>query len=111
VSDTALFDQAVANLRGLREEMRRAAGHSAGPVHAQAVQEWTDTVDTAIADLLEAERRARYSEAFAIASALVDVTVDGPPASTIDARPDPTVVIPADESPLSSEDGLERSFI
>jgi hypothetical protein len=38
-------------------------------------------VDTAIVDLLEVERRARYGEALAVGAALVDVVVDGPPRS------------------------------
>jgi hypothetical protein len=80
VSDSAMFDQAVANLRGLREEMRSAAGRP-GLVRAQAVQCWTDKVDTAITDLLEVERRARYREVRAVGAALVDVAVEGPPAS------------------------------
>ena len=57
--DAAMFDQVVANLRGVREAMRCATGHSAGVLHAPAVQSWTDKIDTAIADLLEVERRAR----------------------------------------------------
>ena len=78
MSDSAVLDQAVARLCGLREEMRGTAGHSAGVVPAQ-VQGWMDTIDTAIGDLLEVERQARYREAFAIGAQLVDVIVDGPP--------------------------------
>jgi hypothetical protein len=79
-----MFDQAVAQLRGLREELRCAGGHPAGLVQAQEVRCWTDKIDAAIADLLEVERRARYAEALALGEALVDVTVDGfspPPGS------------------------------
>ena len=36
-------------------------------------------IDTAIADLLEGERRARYMEVLAVGAALVDVTIEGPP--------------------------------
>ena len=81
MSSSALIDQAVANLRLLCEDMRCAAGQTDGAVQAPAVQGWTETIDTAIADLLEAERRARYGEVLAVCLALVDATVDGPPAS------------------------------
>lgn len=81
MSSSALIDQAVANLRLLGEEMRCAAGRTDGAVQIAAVQGWTETIDTAIADLLEVERRARYGEALAVCLALVDATVDGPPAS------------------------------
>jgi hypothetical protein len=81
VSDSAIFDQAVANLRALCDEMRGAAGGPNGVVQAQAVQCWTEAVDTAIADLLEVERRARYADVLAVCEALVDATVDGPPAA------------------------------
>ena len=77
--DAATFDQVVANLRGVREAMRCATGHSAGALHTQAVQSWTDKIDAAIADLLEVERRARYAEVLALGAALVDVTIEGPP--------------------------------
>jgi hypothetical protein len=73
-----MFDQVVANLRELREAMRCATGDSAGVLQAQAVQSWTDGIDTAIADLLEVERRARYAEVLAVGAALVDVTIEGP---------------------------------
>ena len=79
VSDSTLLDQAVANLRGLSEEIR-AAGEAAGLLAARGVQCWADRLDTAVADLLEVQRRARYAEVFAAAAALVDVTVEGPPA-------------------------------
>jgi hypothetical protein len=74
-----MFDQVVANLRGVREAMQCATGHSAGARHAQAVQSWTDQIDAAIAELLEVERRARYAEVLAVGAALVDVTIEGPP--------------------------------
>ena len=76
--DSAMFDQVVANLRGVREAMRCATGHSARVLHAQEVQCWTDKIDTAIAELLEVERRARYAEVLAVGAALVDVTIEGP---------------------------------
>ena len=81
MSNSAMFDQAVANLRALCDEMRRATDKTNGVVQARAVQCWTETVDTAIADLLEVERRARYAEVLAVCVALVDATVDGPPAA------------------------------
>lgn len=74
-----MFDQAVGNLRGLSEELR-AAGDPVDLVAARAVQCWADKLDTAVDDLLEIQRRARYAEVFAVAAALVDVTVEGPPA-------------------------------
>jgi hypothetical protein len=80
VDDSALFDQAIANLRELGGEMRSAGIDAAGLVHAQAVQCWTDAVDEVIADLLKIERRARYAEALAAGAALVDVIAHGPPA-------------------------------
>ena len=86
VIHSAMFDQAVAQLRGLREELRCAGEPPAGMVQAQEVQRWTEQIDTAIADLLEVEWRARYAEALALGAALVDVTVDGPrggPASRV----------------------------
>jgi hypothetical protein len=82
-----MFDQAVGNLRGVREAMRCAMGRSGGVPEAQAVESWTDTIDTAIADLLEAERRARYAEVLAVGAALVDVTIEGPPGRRPAARP------------------------
>ena len=81
MSTSAMFDQAVANLRAVCDEMREAAGETNGMVEAQAVQCWTETVDTAIADLLEVERRARYAEVLTVCEALVDATVEGPPAA------------------------------
>ena len=81
MSTSAMFDQAVANLRAVCDEMREAAGETNDMVEAQAVQCWTETVDTAIADLLEVERRARYAEVLAVCVALVDATVEGPPAA------------------------------
>ena len=81
MSSSALIDQAVANLRLLSEEMRCAAGRTNDAMQAPAVQRWTETIDKAIADLLEIERRARYGEVLAVCLALVDATVDGPPAS------------------------------
>jgi hypothetical protein len=77
VSDSAVFDQAVAKLRGMREEMSCATG----VVATQMLQGWMEAIDLAIGDLLEAERRARYQEVFAVGAALVDVTVEGPPGS------------------------------
>jgi hypothetical protein len=77
VSDSALFDQAVANLRRLSAEIR-AAGDPAGLIPARAAQCWADQVDTAAADLLEVQRRARYADVFAVAAALVDVTIERP---------------------------------
>jgi hypothetical protein len=74
-----MFDQVVGNLRGMREAMRCAIGRSAGVLDAQAVESWTDRIDTAIADLLEVERRARYAEVLAVGVALVDVAIEGPP--------------------------------
>ena len=79
MSDSVTPDRVVVHLREVREEMQCAAGHAAGLVDAQAVQGWPDEVASAIADLLEAERRARYGEALAVGAALVDVIVDGPP--------------------------------
>ena len=78
MSDSAMFDQVVANLRELRGEMLGATGHSAGVLHAWLVQSWADKIDTAIADLLEVERRARYAEVLAVGDALVDVAIEGP---------------------------------
>ena len=75
-----MLDQAVANLRGLSEEIR-AAGDPADLVGAPPVQCWADKLDAAFADLLEIQRRARYAEVLAIAAALVDVTAEGPPAA------------------------------
>lgn len=75
VSESALFDQAVARLCGLHAEMRCTAGG----ITAQTIQGWRDTLDTAIGDLLEVERRARYREVFAVGAALVEATIDGPP--------------------------------
>jgi hypothetical protein len=72
MSDSAIFDQAVARLRGLREEMR------ADSVGATQMQRWIDAIDLAIGDLLEIERRARYQEVFALGAALVDVAMEGP---------------------------------
>jgi hypothetical protein len=69
-----MFDQAVARLRGLREEMRAAN------VGAAEMQGWMDAIDLVIRDLLEVERRARYQEVFALGAALVDVAMEGPPA-------------------------------
>jgi hypothetical protein len=84
MSDSAIVDQTVAQLRGLRDEMRAVAVCPAGFVQTQAVQGWTDQVDAAIADLVEIERRARYADAWAVGAALVDVTVEGPPAPARD---------------------------
>lgn len=71
--------QTVAKLRVVCKEMRRAADRTDGI--ARAVPGWADSVDTAIADLLEVERRARYAEVLAVCLALVDATADGPPAA------------------------------
>jgi hypothetical protein len=90
-----MFDQVVANLRGLREAIQC----SAGVLHAQTVQSWTDKIDTAIADLLEIERRARYAEVLAVGAALVDVTIEGPPAAdSRQAQPGLDTARPADPS-------------
>jgi len=79
--DSALIAQALATLRGLGEQMRCASGRADGAVQAPAVQSWADSVETAIADLLEIERRARYGEVLAVCLALVDAAVDGRAAS------------------------------
>ena len=79
VSHSTLLDQAIANLRELIGDIR-AAGDPAGLVAARAAQCWADRLDTAVADLLEVQRRARYSEVLAVFAALADVTVEGPPA-------------------------------
>jgi hypothetical protein len=78
VSDSALFDQAVARLCGLHADMRCADGGSAADLPTATMQGWMDTIDTAIGDLLEVERRARYREALAVGAALVEATADGP---------------------------------
>ena len=80
MSDSPLFDQAVANLRGLSEEIR-AAGDPAGLGSARVVQCWADKLDTAVADLLEVQRRAGYGEVLAVFAALADVTIEGPRAA------------------------------
>jgi len=80
VSDSPLFDQAVANLRGLSEEIR-AAGDPSGLGAARAVQCWADKLDTAVADLIEVQRRAGYGEVLAVFAALADVTIEGPRAA------------------------------
>ena len=70
-----MFDQAVARLRGVREDMRAAS------VEATQMRDWMDAIDQSIGDLLEVERRARYREVFALGAALVDVTLDLSPGS------------------------------
>jgi len=80
VTHSASFDQAVATLRGLRDEIGSAA---AGPavVRASSLHCWMEKVDSVTTDLLEVQRRVRYEEALAIAAALVDVALEGPTVS------------------------------
>jgi hypothetical protein len=85
VFDSPLFDQAVANLRRLSEDIG-AARDPGGPVSVVAVQSWVDRLDTAVADLFEVQRRARYGEVLVTAAALVDVTADGPPVAKAPQR-------------------------
>ena len=78
MSDATLFDGAVARLRGLSEDVRSAAGDADGFVPVQMVHVWTRSLDSAIADLLEVQRRAGYAEVFAVGAALIDVMAERP---------------------------------
>jgi hypothetical protein len=80
VDESALLDQAVANLRGLSDDIRSAANDSVRREAVPAVQGWTAMIDAAIANLVEVQRRARYRDLLATADALVDAIVEGPPA-------------------------------
>ena len=100
--DSTLFDEALANLRGLSHDIR-AVREPAGHV-AAALRDWSNAVDTAVADLLEVRRRARYAEVLALADALVDVTVDGsrmlpnvPPTAGGDDRANPARTLSSPE--------------
>jgi len=91
VSDSTLFDQAVASLRGLSDEIRSAgAGDSAGVGPTLAVQRWRATIETAVADLLEVQRRHQYDEVLAVGAALVDAIVEASPVAAAPASEEPT---------------------
>ena len=88
MSDSTLFDQAVASLRRLSDEMR-SAGDSASVGPTRAVQRWTATIETAVADLLEVQRRHRYDEMLAVGAALVDTIVEASPVAAAPASEAP----------------------
>lgn len=78
MSDATLFGQAIANLRGLSVDIHGSGDAGLGPVQA-TLHGWSQRLDSAIADLLEVQRRALYTDVLAVGAALVDVMAEGPP--------------------------------
>jgi hypothetical protein len=96
-----LFDQAVAKLRKLSEEILGASSAAASVVPTPTVRGWTDRIGAVIEDLLETQRRAPYADMTAIGAALADAIVERPPAAPSPA-PAADAVDRIDLPPLSA---------